>query len=90
MRFADVVQQLDPEIYRRLRRSLELGKWPDGRALTPDQQAVAMEAVIFYEQRNNIPETERVGYMESVCASRPKPAPDTDMPVRFVDPDTSH
>lgn len=92
MQFSDAARQLDPEIYRRLRQSLELGKWPDGRALTTDQKMVAMEAVIHYEQSNNIPETERVGYLETVCKSKSATVPadendtaDEPAPLRFVD-----
>ena len=89
MRFADAARQLDPEIYRRLRLSVELGKWPDGRVLTAEQKTIAMEAVIHYEQSNNIPETERVGYLEASCKS--KPAPNAAAPLRFVaSPQDSH
>lgn len=83
MQFADAARQLDPEVYRRLRQSLELGKWPDGRVLTPEQKGIVMEAVIHYEQSNGIPETERVGYMDSTCKS--KPASADPAPLRFVD-----
>jgi uncharacterized protein YeaC (DUF1315 family) len=84
MQFADAARQLDPEVYRRLRQSLELGKWPDGRVLTPEQKSIAMEAIIHYEQSNNVPETERVGYLEVSCKSKPGPK-DTAAPLRFVD-----
>lgn len=98
MQFADAARQLDPEVYQRLRRSLEVGKWPDGRTLTPDQKAIAMEAVILYEQSNQIPESERVGYMESACKSKAAPASsagaesraDSAAPLRFVDQDAGN
>lgn len=83
MRFADAARQLDPEIYRRLRQALELGKWPDGRVLTAEQKMISMEAVIHYEQSNNVPETERVGYLESSCKSAP--GSDGTSPLRFAD-----
>lgn len=81
MQFADAARQLDPEVYKRLRRSLELGKWPDGRILTAEQKGIAMEAVIVYEQTNDIPAEQRVGHMESSCKSKPDPT----APLRFVD-----
>ena len=83
MQFADAARQLDPEVYRRLRQSLELGKWPDGRILTAEQKSIAMEAIIHYEQSNNVPETERVGYMETVCKSKSAPS-DAAAPLRFA------
>lgn len=87
MQFADAARQLDPEVYRRLRQSVELGRWPDGRVLTPEQKSIALEAVIHYEQSNNVPETERVGYMEAACKSKPSPQ-ETPAPLRFVDQGT--
>lgn len=89
MQFADAARQLDPEIYRRLRHSLELGKWPDGHALTPEQKGIVMETVIHYEQSNNIPEEKRVGYLDSTCKS--KPSAGAAAPLRFVEdrPDDS-
>lgn len=93
MQFADAARQLNPDVYQRLRRSLELGKWPDGRIMTPEQKTIAMEAVIVYEQSNQIPETERVGYMESACKSKSSGAgagsseapSDEPAPLKFVD-----
>ncbi|QCF25417.1 DUF1315 family protein [Hydrocarboniclastica marina] len=82
MQFADAARQLDPEIYRRLRHALELGKWPDGRVLSEQQKMITMEAVLHYEQSNDIPENERVGYLESQCKS--VTAGNESSPLRFV------
>ena len=41
-----------------------LGKWPDGRKLTPEQREISLEAVIYYENLHNIPEEERTGYLD--------------------------
>lgn len=64
MTYEELIRQMDPEVYQRLRRSIELGKWPDGRRLTPEQKAISLEAVIYYENLHNIPEQERVGYLD--------------------------
>lgn len=34
----DVVTALTPDIYQRLATAVELGKWPDGVPLTPEQK----------------------------------------------------
>ena len=64
MTYEELIRQLDPSIYQRLRESLQLGKWPDGRPLTEEQKRICMEAIIWYENEHNIPEEERSGYIE--------------------------
>ncbi|MBO6851188.1 MAG: YeaC family protein [Marinobacter sp.] len=64
MTYEELIERLDPTVYANLRRSLELGKWPDGRKLTPEQREISLEAVIYYENLHNIPETERTGYLD--------------------------
>ena len=64
MTYEELIRQLDPSIYQRLRESLQLGKWPDGRALTEEQKRICMEAIIWYENEHNIPEEARSGYIE--------------------------
>lgn len=63
MSFAKVAQNLSKATYGRLRESLQLGKWPDGRSLSREQQEICMAAVITYEAANNVPESERIGYL---------------------------
>ena len=62
MTYEELIERLDPNVYRSLRQSIELGKWPDGRKLTPEQREISLEAVIYYENLHNIPEEERTGY----------------------------
>ena len=64
MDLKQLINNITPEIYENLRRSVELGKWPDGRKLTQDQKALCMEAVIYYENTNNIDERSRVGFID--------------------------
>lgn len=64
MTYEELIERLDPSVYQNLRRSVELGKWPDGRAISAEQRAICLEAVIYYENRHNIPEQERVGYLD--------------------------
>jgi hypothetical protein len=64
MTYEDLIERLDPTVYQNLKRSLELGKWPDGRKMTPEQRATTLEALIVYEDRHNIAPEERVGYID--------------------------
>ena len=63
MDFETMVANMTPDIYQSLKRGIELGKWPDGRALTDQQKALCMEAVINYEQRF-VEEQDRTGYID--------------------------
>jgi len=67
--FIKVAQDLTPTVYENLKRALELGKWPDGRVMQPEQKTICMQAVIAYEQLN-LPEQERTGYMSQSCNSK--------------------
>ncbi|WP_417545738.1 YeaC family protein [Marinobacter sp.] len=64
MTYEELIEQLDPNVYQNLRQSIALGKWPDGRKLTPQQREISLEAVIYYENLHGIPEQERVGYLD--------------------------
>lgn len=64
MKFEDVAKQLDPEIYQRFKTALELGKWPDGRAMTREQKEICLQSVMVYENEHDVPEQERVGYID--------------------------
>lgn len=56
MTYEQLIERLDPTVYRNLRQAIELGKWPDGRKMTAEQREISLEAVIYYENRHNIPE----------------------------------
>lgn len=64
MTYEELIKRLDPSVYQNLKRSLELGKWPDGRMLTPEQRRICMEAIIYYEEHHQLPTEERVGYLD--------------------------
>jgi len=64
MTFDKMINQMTPAIYQSLKQSIELRKWPDGRQLTAEQTELCMEAVMRYEFENNVPEQNRVGYLE--------------------------
>lgn len=59
---AQMLAALNPDIVEKLKRAVEIGKWPDGRVLTADQRLTSMQAVIAWESKH-LPETERSGYI---------------------------
>ena len=38
MEIERIIDGMTPEVYQRLATAVELGKWPDGVALTPEQK----------------------------------------------------
>lgn len=65
----ELIKAMTPEIYLNMKNSLELSRWPDGRKLDSEQKSLCMEALIRYESLINMPEDQRIGYMEAVCKS---------------------
>lgn len=62
MNYEDLLKSLTPEIYTSLKNAVEVGRWPDGRALTAAQREQCIEAVIAYEYQHLEPEA-RSGYI---------------------------
>lgn len=63
--FAQLIEKLTPDIYQRLKTAVEIGKWPDGRKVTPEQRALSLQAVIAYEIEQNFPKEERTGFVNT-------------------------
>ncbi len=62
MDFKQLLGTLNAEMYENLKRAVELGKWPDGRRLTPEQRQLSLQAVIAYEVKH-LPQHQRSGYI---------------------------
>ncbi|WP_075187408.1 YeaC family protein [Teredinibacter haidensis] len=62
MKAEEILKTMTPEIYRRFRSAIEVGKWPDGRKLSTEQIETCMQAIITYEGRY-VAEIERTGYV---------------------------
>lgn len=85
MTYDELIERLDPAVYRSLKRAIELGKWPDGRAVSAEQRAICMEAVIYYENRHDVPAQERVGFIDrSRKKERGRDAGDGSEPIRIL------
>lgn len=64
MQFNDLLAALTPERYEILKKSVELGKWPDGRVLTAEEREGALQVLIAYDIRHKAVE-DRIGYVDT-------------------------
>lgn len=62
MDYQALIDAMTPELYERMRRALEIGKWPDGTPLTKEQREQTMQAVIIWGERH-LDAQERVGFI---------------------------
>ena len=63
MDYQQMIESMTRSTYNDLRRAVELGKWPDGQPVTPEQRQNAMQAVIAWGERY-LPADERVGFID--------------------------
>ncbi|PVZ84998.1 DUF1315 domain-containing protein [Serratia sp. S1B] len=54
MEVKDLIACMTPEIYQRLLQAVELGKWPDGVALTAEQKENSLQAVMLWQSMHNV------------------------------------
>lgn len=79
---------MTPELVSAFRLAIEIGKWPDGRRLSPEQRETCMQAVIAWEMKN-LPENQRTGYIDKaekegeVCDSHDH-SQDAEAAVKFL------
>ncbi len=64
MNLDDLIRSLTPEVYENLKNAVATGRWPNGRKLEDGQRELCMEAIIWYENTNNVPEEQRTGYID--------------------------
>ena len=84
MNIDELIASMTPAIYNNMKDALELGRWGDGRAVTPEQKEHSLEALIRYEHLHNVPETERVGYVD-MSNKRKKKADDGEQPIKIIE-----
>ena len=63
MNIEQMLAVLDPEIVGRLKTAIEIGKWPNGVALTQEQRQICMQAVYAWEIKH-LPAEEGSGYID--------------------------
>lgn len=71
MNFEDVAEAISPDVYSQFKQAIELGKWPDGRSLSVAQKEICLQAIMLYEAKHQIAETDRVGYVDSTKKTEP-------------------
>lgn len=89
MNIEQMLNTLNPEIVEKLKTAVEIGKWPNGVALTKEQRQTCMQAVLVWEHKH-LPEAERTGYIDrgtkeedEHCDSH-DPKDDEFQPIRFT------
>ena len=86
MNIEELVNSSTPEVYQNLKTAIELGKWGDGRILTPEQKEHSMQAIIAYELKY-MPAEERTGYVppksHSHCGGDGEVAEAEDQPLKW-------
>ncbi|MCB1855257.1 MAG: DUF1315 family protein [Halieaceae bacterium] len=63
MDYRQLIESMTEPVYLSLKRSVETGRWPDGRPLTREQRHEALQAIIAWGELH-LPERERVGYID--------------------------
>ncbi|XXN65184.1 YeaC family protein [Enterobacter ludwigii] len=48
-----MLEAMTPEVYERLSAAVEIGKWPDGVALTQEQKDHCLQLVMLWQARHN-------------------------------------
>ena len=86
MNYQEYVDSLTPDMIDRLRRGVETGRWPDGRALTPEQREHSLQAIIAWEE-THLPEEQRVGYIDRGSKSAEASNAPAESTLRWIDDD---
>jgi len=74
----ELIEALTPAMLNDLKRAVELGKFPDGRVVTPEQQELMLEAVIRYEALHTA-EDARTGFIDRGNSTCEIPDPRVDI-----------
>ena len=59
----ELAESLTPDMASDLKRAIELGIFPDGRAVTRQQKELMLGAIIHYDALN-VPECNRTGFIQ--------------------------
>ena len=83
----ELLDSLTPDMYQKLRQSVELGKWPTGGVLTSEQKELCLQAVLAYEKKH-LPEDQHTGFIppkkHTHCGSvKGEVADDEAQPIKF-------
>ncbi|MAD58336.1 MAG: hypothetical protein CMK44_07160 [Porticoccus sp.] len=62
MEFQQLLNSVTPEIYKKIKTAVEIGKWANGIKLTKDQIENSIQILIAYDAANKA-QGDRVGYV---------------------------
>lgn len=90
MNIQQMLAMLDSDIVERLKTAIEIGKWPNGIALTKEQRQTCMQAVIAWEHEH-VNTTERTGFIDKTKKTETEACDDEHhvpesefTPIRFI------
>lgn len=63
MDYQQLIESMSPDVYRSLKRAVEVGKWPDGRELSGEQRESALQAIIAWGEIH-LEQQQRVGFID--------------------------
>ncbi|MBT7437671.1 MAG: DUF1315 family protein [Cellvibrionales bacterium] len=86
MEFQQLIASVTPEIYKKLKSAVELGKWANGVKLSKEQLEHSMQILIAYDNYNK-EQDERVGYVplkkvKDACDAK-ETLKDTEKPIKW-------
>lgn len=82
MDYLELIETMSPEVYRSLVRSVETGRWPDGKPVTSAQRENALQAIIAWGELH-LPEEERVGYIRPKDETAGRSDPSAEAPLKW-------
>ncbi|MFT4520780.1 MAG: hypothetical protein ACI9JM_003188 [Halioglobus sp.] len=84
MDYQKLIDTMTPDVYQRLKRSVETGNWPDGKPVTAQQRESSMQAIIAYGERH-LSEEERVGFLPKKTKASGREDGSLEKPLVFKD-----
>ncbi len=66
--FKETIQAMNEETYLALRKGVEIGKWPNGMALTQAQRETSMRAVLAYEAFHQVSADQQTGFVDTASS----------------------
>ena len=81
-----MVANLTPDLVVRFKRAVELGRWPDGSSVSPEQREHCIQAIIAYDAQHLAPEA-RVGYIDKGSKGGAGAGRSQEQSLRFEDED---
>lgn len=86
--FDEIIDRITPDMHANLQRTVQLGRFADGRRLTREQQADLLHTLMAWEAKN-LPEEQRSGFLGQKNCGSAKSAPSTNNGLGVFDPNAA-